>query len=524
MMGETAQPVEGFSQLYARMLGELAEQVGECPASYGEASQNIREEIVRCLWFGSHFSAEQLRTDRGARLEVLSPGWWNVEAGPDFMRAEILMEGRGRLVGDVEVHTMPSAWYAHGHHQQPEYNDVCLHVVMWSDGQERPIRREDGEVVPQLTLSEFLDAEIGELVEIVDMEGQPGDSPGESPVPRRYCGEAIASGEIQPAWLGRLLDCAGDHRILTRADRMGRAMRENSREEILYARVADALGYKNNRMGFRQLVETLPIALLKELVPVDAPIPEKQRVLQAAYYGVGGFLHDPPPDADDETIGYMEWLKCIWSQFPERLRERQMSAGHWKFGGTRPVNFPTRRMAALANLYARHLPGGLFGALVKSVRSARVEGRRRLDTVIRGNLTGLFTSLEDPYWNHRYKMGGSRLSSARALVGEQRACAILVDVLIPILCAHARSQDDAELNGRISRVWSRLPRRNPNTVVRRMREVMFGGDGLAREVINSARRQQGLHQLHNDFCHSAEGCRSCIIYLAHRDGRDLTEV
>lgn len=523
-MSQSRQPMEKFSRLYGRMLEEFADQIGEAPAAYGEASQNIREEIVRCLWFGSHFSAEQLCTDDGARIEVLSPGWWNVEGGPDFMRAEILMEGRGRVVGDVEVHTVASSWYGHGHHKQPEYNDVCLHVVMWGDGSDRPIRREDGQVVPQLTLSEFLDEEIGELVEIVDMEGQDSAQPGDSPEPRRYCGEALIEGEIQPTWVGRLLDCAGDHRILTRADRMARAMEDNPREEVLYARLADALGYKNNRMGFRQLAETLPVSVLGEIVPADAPVGQKRRVLQAAYYGVGGFLQDPPPDADDATLAYVEDLTAAWEELPAGLRERRMSPDHWNFGGTRPVNFPTRRIAALADLYARHLPGGLFGALVQSVRSAHAEGRRRLDTTIRDNLTGLFTSLEDPYWSHRYSLGGKRLKRTRALVGEQRATAILVDVLIPMLFAHARSQNDEQLVERLYEVWTHLPRRNPNTVVHRMREVLFGDDPLAREIINSARRQQGLHQIHRDFCQSPEGCRSCIIYLAHHAGRDLTEV
>jgi hypothetical protein len=109
-------------------------------------------------------------------------------------------------------------------------------------------------------------------------------------------------------------------------------------------------------------------------------------------------------------------------------------------------------------------------------------------------------------------------------VGNQRSTAILVDVLIPMLFAHARMRDDARLTGRLTDLWTRLPRRHPNTVVRRMQEVLFGDDGMARELINSARRQQGLHQLHRDFCQSPQGCDGCIIYLAHQAGLDLTEV
>ncbi|MHC4481805.1 MAG: DUF2851 family protein, partial [Planctomycetota bacterium] len=99
-----------FSSVYSQLLEEFAGQVGERAPSYGRAGRSVREEIVRCVWFGSHFSGEGLATDDGRRLEVLSPGWWNVEGGPDFVRAEFLLEGGGRVVGDVEVHTSASAW------------------------------------------------------------------------------------------------------------------------------------------------------------------------------------------------------------------------------------------------------------------------------------------------------------------------------------------------------------------------------------------------------------------------------
>lgn len=41
----------------------------------------IKEELVRCIWFGQHIEKKNLRTDDGLRLEILSPGWWNNEEG-----------------------------------------------------------------------------------------------------------------------------------------------------------------------------------------------------------------------------------------------------------------------------------------------------------------------------------------------------------------------------------------------------------------------------------------------------------
>jgi len=515
----------GFSDLYGRLRQEFADQVGEPSAPYGEANQNIREEIVRCLWFGSHFSPDRLATDDGRRIEVVSPGWWNVEGGPDFVRAELLMEGAGRVVGDVEVHTLASSWHAHGHDRQPEYDEVVLHVVMWNDAPGREIRRHSGEVVPQLTLSSFVEEEIGELVEIIDLEGEETPRAPTQPAHTRYCGQALADGKMEAAWLGRLLDCAGDHRLLSKADRMTALLEKQPREQVLYESLAEALGYKSNRMAFLQLANLLPMKVLREIAPADAPPPDRQEVLEAAFYGVAGFLDGALPEgADAETADYARRLAAQWKKLPARLRDVRMSPGHWTFAGTRPVNYPTRRIAALACLYGRYLPQGLFGPLVQIVRGTQAQRRRRLDTALRAALTGVFTQLEHPYWSHRYTLGGRKLRQPHGLVGEQRAGSILTDVLVPLLIAHAGSEADGELERRLHLLWSGLPGRPANAVVRRMCHVLFPGGKDSGGLLRSARRQQGLHQLHNDFCAGQEGCGSCVLYLAHRAGRKLEEI
>jgi len=519
---QEAQPARPFSDCYGRLLEQFAEQVEERSAAYGEANRNIREEVVRCLWFGGHFSPDQLVTDDGRRLEVISPGWWNVEGGPDFIRAEMLLEGSGRVVGDIEVHTVASSWYAHGHDRQPEYDNVVLHVVMWDDAQGRPILRHPGDPIAQLTLSRFVEEEVSELVEIIDLEGEPVPPPPAAPT--RYCGQAFASGELSREWLGRLLDIAGDHRLLGKAERLRRLQDTLPLEQILYESTAEALGYKNNRMPFLQLADLLPINTLREIAPADGPAPDRQEVLEAALYGAAGFLADAlAGDPDEETRSYVRRLRARWDELPPRVRELRMSSAHWSFGGTRPVNYPPRRIAALACLYGRHLREGLFGHLVRILHTVQARGRGRIDTALRAALTGVFTQLAHPYWSHRYRFGGKRLGRPRSLVGEERAASILLDVLIPLLLAGGDLAKEPELVRRLHLLWSGLPRRAPNVVVKRMLRVLFG-EGAGADIVNTARRQQGLHQLYNDFCGSHRGCASCIVYLARRAGVELTEV
>jgi len=509
-----------FPDVYGRLLAEFAEQIGERQAEYGQPSRSVREELVRCVWFGGHFSSDALQTDDGRRLEVRSPGWWNVEGGPDFANAELLLEGKGRLVGNVEVHTASSAWYAHGHHRQPEYNDVVLHVVMWNDRGEPTVRAEDGRDIPQLTLSRVVEQDLEELVEIIEPEGEaPADGP--PPAEGRYCATALREGTLDPQWVGRLLDAAGDHRLFTRAEALGELFENHPREQILYERIAEALGYKNNRMPFLQLAGLLPVATLRRRVPPEADPAEKSLLIEGAFFSVGGFLKvAADPDADPETCAYVEALRQASDRFGQQETSMRLSPEHWHFAGTRPVNYPPRRVAALARLCAAHLHDGLFNHFIRLVNEVRPKGRHRLDTAIRNALTGEFQKLEHPYWSFRYAFGGKRLIRARALVGKERALSIVVDVLLPVLLAHASAAEDATLAARLRALWEGLPRRAENAITRRMERMIFGSQAAALRTVRSARRQQGLHQLYRDCCHAA-ACERCVLQLAHRAGHAL---
>ena len=134
------------------------------------------------------------------------------------------------------------------------------------------------------------------------------------------------------------------------------------------------------------------------------------------------------------------------------------------------------------------------------------------------------TALDHPYWSRHYTFGSRPLGRPRALIGQQRAGSLRVDVLLPALLAHANQQEDPDLVARLSALWTGLPRRQDNAVTRRMNRVMFQDAAGARQVVSSARRQQGLHQLYRDCCRTDEGCEHCVLYLAHRSGRDLTPV
>lgn len=56
-----------------------------------------------------------------------------------------------QLVGDVEFHIHARDWFAHGHHTDPRYNQVILHVVLFLDSP-ATTRRQDGRAVATCSL------------------------------------------------------------------------------------------------------------------------------------------------------------------------------------------------------------------------------------------------------------------------------------------------------------------------------------------------------------------------------------
>jgi hypothetical protein len=103
-----------------------------------------RELAMSAAWHGG--LTRSLVTTDGATLEVVYRGNWSHGFGPDFADAMITFDGQLRT-GAVEIHRNASDWERHGHHLDPAYNSVILHVVARPDSsrpqspRRRPVHR-----------------------------------------------------------------------------------------------------------------------------------------------------------------------------------------------------------------------------------------------------------------------------------------------------------------------------------------------------------------------------------------------
>ena len=88
----------------------------------------VKEIGLQNIWAQQAFYPQHLKTDSGRILQILHRGDWNHQNGPDFLNAQISIDGI-LLYGAIEIHTKASDWYAHQHHTDPRYNQTVLHVV-----------------------------------------------------------------------------------------------------------------------------------------------------------------------------------------------------------------------------------------------------------------------------------------------------------------------------------------------------------------------------------------------------------
>ena len=88
---------------------------------------DIREWDIIQGWKNIRMGDRVMDSDGNAIL-IIDPGSLNTYDGPDFKQAILYMNGQIHH-GDIECHKTPSGWYHHGHENDPNYQNVILHVV-----------------------------------------------------------------------------------------------------------------------------------------------------------------------------------------------------------------------------------------------------------------------------------------------------------------------------------------------------------------------------------------------------------
>lgn len=399
--------------------------------------QRVQERTLARLWQEEAPRFPWLECTGGRRLRVLYPGRHSVEAGPDY-RDAVLLDATGALLrGDVELHLRPGGWKAHGHHRDPNYNGTVLHVVLWPDaatlkqGEQTPL--EAGVVIPVASLFPILHR----------LRSLPRDKR------EKVLGKGV-SGEPLPRECSPL-ERAGDARFKEKAKAFDERIRAAGPEQALYEGVMEALGYHQNRAGFRALAARLPYALLRRAVDPIAPA-ERVEALEDLMLGAAGFARGP----------------SRWDGLDNRPA---VGATGWNLFRCRPDNHPRRRLLGMARLLDRAWEEGLVDWVAASVLSGDVRTQQRALTVSRQE----------------------RADGKETLIGPQRAGEIAVNVALPFCLAWGRLSRDRRLASSALSLFAAWPALETNHMLREGAAVL----GIAANPAKlTARWQQGVLHLY----------------------------
>lgn len=429
-----------------------------------EALCQVREDLA--------LRTAQFVSNEGVRFEVVDPGHRRRNRGPDFHQAALRVGGE-LLEGDLEVHLRAQDWWSHGHATNPAYANVVLHVSL--DRPLRAIRRPVGGQVLSLDLRPYLLA-----------PARPPPPNG----PLRPCRDPHwrLPAEAVQAVAAR----AGDRRFQERAAAFEHQIHMVGPAQALYAGVAEALGYCQNRAPFRKLAAALPYRVCVQLRASGA------NVLEAALLGTAGLLS--PSTVAAPASGELSRLQECWRDLG---RSALLDRSDWTRSGVRFWNFPARRVVALATLIGSRREGlsaAVLAAILLENRTGPDVRRTRVSV-----LEALFRlRAPRPFWVNHADFDRPSLRPARYLIGVERACQIAGNVALPWALALAESRGLCALGEQAWRLFRAMPSTTPNQVETEIAVRLFGPSPPRLDF----RGQQGLMQLYRGGC-AARRCETC---------------
>lgn len=451
------------------------------------ASESVPELLVQQLWYDHLREAGDLVTLEGHRLEVLSPGWWNFCAGPDFQGAQLRFNG-ALFTGDVEVHLDQSAWHQHGHDRDSRYNNVLLHVLLNEPLHPTPVLTQAGRPLPHLVLRGLQRISVG-LKDLQDLEEHPELAPRVHGSCNRFFAEGM--GEA----LTGFLPLAGDWRMLNKARRLEEQIGALGSEQAAYEAIFGALGYRSFTAQFQRLARALPCERARQLAL------QEPHLLEAALLHLAGLL----PDAENQTAKGVPHLQRLLSLRDEHLPSLRALPMDWPLVGVRPNNYPARRIAGAAGLIGRIARDGLTATLERYWREPQSP------VALRKAFEGLFPRPMG-FWSSHYGFNGPTLEKRTSTLGNGRVRSIIGNIFVPMALAQARMAGDQRWEEQIFAFYRALPMEQDNHIYKRMVPRVLGDTRLKLNF----RLQQGLLQMHEDWCRNNPSCRDCAL-LAYLD-------
>ena len=412
--------------------------------------QSMREEFLYYLW-ENRLIDKALQTTEGESVEVVATGYRNTDWGPDFLEAKIQI-GDKLWAGHVEIHVKSSDWNLHGHQTDKAYKNVILHVVYENDSKVNDI--------PTLELKGHFDETLFTNYQRFII------SKGWIP-----CEKSIAQVPVftRLSWLDRM----AVERLESKSETVTKILNANQFdwEDALYKLLMRYFGLKVNNEAFEYLSNILPFkTLLKHA--------DNLLQLEAMLFGCAGFLED------NLTEEYPLLLKREFAVMKAKFNLLSMPYERWRFMRMRPSNFPTIRLAQMAQLIHKN------GCLFSKIREAE-----------NGNeVKALFDVKASEYWETHWRFGVPTESTPKHL-GDATADILMINAVAPLLFCYGKLHKDESVCETAIQFLEETEAED-NAIIRHFAQCGIKAD--------NAMQTQALLHLYNMYC-KQKRCLECRI-------------
>lgn len=350
----------------------------------------MKEDLLYFIWKTSHLTFNGQTTTEGEIVEIIDPGEYNNDSGPDFFNAKVRI-GETVWAGNVEIHINSSDWLNHNHHNDPAFNNVILHVVVNDD---KPVSNSIGQAIPTIKMK-YPDALEWNLMHLTN-------SGKWIPCEDSF---SLFDSFTKSMWLENLLVERLEQKTQYVFELVDNA--QGSWEEAFYQSVARSFGLKANALPFELLAKATPLKILSK---------HKNNLFQieALLFGQAGLLSETNVHDNYQSSLLKEYL---YLRHKFNLSPNQ---GHlWKFLRMRPTAFPTIRIAQFSKLV--HSSTSLFSKIIEINDVKEIVRLFQVDT--------------SEYWEKHYTFGKEAVLLEKRL-GKDTISVIAINSLVPFIFAY----------------------------------------------------------------------------------------
>ena len=411
------------------------------------------EDLLHYIWKTKNFDQLKLTTASGHSLEIIQFGHYNDTDGPDFLQAQVLIDGV-KWVGSIEIHVKSSDWFMHGHSSDSNYENTILHVVYEND-REVP-RNDDISTILCLELKHRISSSILEVYNQFDQSTWIPCEPqinNASELAKSLAKERALSERLERKW---------------REVAENNSASNNNWEETAYQLLCRSFGLVHNAHSFLEISKKVPFSVVKKNA-------DNTLKLEALFYGVAGVLDEPFID---------DYGNRLQKEFQFLKKKYAIEACHISLNhkAVRPHNFPEIALSQFISLIRQP---SIFSKLMESDLS---------------QLYRLLKVSASEYWDDHFSFDKAT-SFKKKSVGKAKMTIIIINALVPFFNFLSKKLSNERWAKKAHILLEELPSER-NGIISKWKER-----GM---VADSAYDSQALLELKKNFC-EPKRCLSCPI-------------